>query len=208
MSAARALRHGTLAACVALLAGCAALAPPRAAAPNVYVLDALPRSGPELHPSGRLVLAVSPPRAQPGFDSAEMVYVQRPYELEHFAKNRWAEAPARMLEPLLVQALARSGGFAAVLPSPSAVPAELRLDTELVRLQQDFRTRPSRVELTLRAQLIDVRDGRVLGARRFDEVERASSDDPYGGVVAANRAVRKLLAQLAAFCVRAAHGVR
>lgn len=200
-------RRAALAACLVLLAGCAALQPTRAGAPNVYVLDALPRPNPGHHASGPLVLAVSPPRAQPGFDSAEMVYVQRRYELEHFARNRWAEAPARMLAPLLVQALERSGGFAAVVSSPGAVPADLRLDTELVRLQQDFRTRPSRVELTLRAQLIDVRDGRVLGARRFDEVERASSDDPYGGVVAANRAVRKLLAQLAEFCVRAAHGM-
>ena len=85
--------------------------------------------------------------------------------------------------------------------------ASLRLDTELVRLQQDFGAPPSRVRLTVRAQLLDAEGRRVLAAAEFDETELAPSDDPYGGVLAANRALARLLARLAEFCAQAP-GVR
>lgn len=203
----RRLQRGAFLAATALLTGCATLRPPRVAAPVVYVLNALPPNNGVTHGRGRLVLAVSAPRAQAGFDTARMVYVRRRYEIEYFAKNRWVEPPAHMLAPLLVQALEQTGDFAAVVSWPSAVPTNLRLDTELTELQQDFRTHPSRVELGLRAQLTDLHDGRVLATRRFLEVEPAPSDNPYGGVVAANRAARRLLAQLVQFCARAAQAL-
>jgi cholesterol transport system auxiliary component len=56
------------------------------------------------------------------------------------------------------------------------------------------------VRFTLRAQLIDVDARRVLASAEFDETEAAPSDDPYGGVLAANRALGRLLERLAAFC--------
>jgi len=100
-----------------------------------------------------------------------------------------------------VQAMEQTGGFRAVVRTPGAVPADVRLDTELIRLQHDFVSRPSRVQLTLRAQLIDVRGQRVLAVKRFDESENAASDNAYGGVTAANRVLQGMLDQLADFCV-------
>jgi cholesterol transport system auxiliary component len=186
-------------AAVALLAACAALQPPEAEQASTYVLEAPPAAGAP-RPRGDLVLEVSAPRARPGFDTPQMAYTQRANALEYFARNRWADAPARMLAPLLAQALDQSGGFRAVVQPPSLATANLRLETELVRLQQEFSARPSRVRFTLRAQLIDVDARRVLASAEFDETEAAPSDDPYGGVLAANRALGRLLERLAAFC--------
>jgi cholesterol transport system auxiliary component len=70
----------------------------------------------------------------------------------------------------------------------------------LIRLQQEFTTQPSRVQLTLRAQLYDVRNRKLLAVREFDAAENATSDDAYGGVIAANRALERVLGQLADFC--------
>jgi cholesterol transport system auxiliary component len=186
-------------AAVALLAACAALQPPEADHASTYVLEALPAAGAP-RSTRDLVLEVAAPRARPGFDTPQMAYTQRANALEYFARNRWADAPARMLAPLLAQALDQSGGFRAVVQPPSLATANLRLETELVRLQQEFSARPSRVRFTLRAQLIDVDARRVLASAEFDETEVAPSDDPYGGVLAANRALGRLLERLAAFC--------
>ena len=188
-----------------LIGGCAALQPPRVESPTLYLLDAqlaaaVPRS------QRGLVLAVEAPRARPGFATPQMAYVRQPPKLDYYAKNRWVDTPSRMLAPLLAQALAQSGSFHAVVQTPSLVAADLRLDTELIRLQQDFATEPSRVQLTLRAQLIDVKTNKVLAAKEFDEVEPAPSDDAYGGAVAANRALQRLLDQLSDFCVAASGG--
>ena len=189
-------------AAVALLAACAAIQAPEGEQARTYVLEAGPGAGAP-SPKRDLVLEVSVPSARPGFDTPQMAYTRRANELEYFAKNRWADTPARMLAPLLAQALAQSGGFRAVVQAPSLAAANLRLDTELVRLQQDFGAKPSRIQLTVRAQLIDVDARRVLASAEFDETEAAPSDDPYGGVTAANRALARLLERLAAFCAEA-----
>jgi cholesterol transport system auxiliary component len=197
------MRRGTVGfIAAALLGACAAVQPPEADHASTYVLEAMPAAGAP-RPKGDLVLEVSMPRARPGFDTPLMAYTQRANALEYFAKNRWADTPARMLAPLIVQALDHSGGFRAVVQAPSLATAELRLDTELVRLQQDFSARPSRVQLALRAQLIDVDGRRVLASTEFEETEVAPSDDPYGGVIAANRALGRLLERLAKFCAEA-----
>lgn len=194
-----------LIASAALLAGCSALQPPQTESQNIYVLEATPIST-ATRVRRDLVLAVSMPRAASGFDTPQMVYVRQPYALNYFVANRWADEPSRLLGPVLVQALDRAGGFRAVVPVPGAVPADIRLDTELIRLQQDFATRPSRIQLTLRAQLIDAREQRVLATRLFDEAEDAPSDDAYGGVTAANRALQRLLEKLADFCAAESGG--
>jgi cholesterol transport system auxiliary component len=187
-----------------LLAGCG-LQPPRVETPTLYLLDAHP-AGAMPPPQRGPVLAVDPPRAWPGFATPQMAYARQPHKLDYYAKNRWVDTPSRMLAPLLAQALAQSGGFRAVVQTPSSVAADLRLDTELIRLQQDFATQPSRVQLTLRAQLIDVNANKILAAKEFDEVEPAPSDDAYGGAIAANRALQRLLGQLNDFCAAAAGG--
>lgn len=106
-----------------------------------------------------------------------------------------------MLEPLLLQALRQTESFRSIVQIAGAVPADVILEIELIRLQQNFEVRPSRVQLTLQAQLIDVRGKRVLAVKQFDESENASSDDAYGGVTAANRLVPRVLVQLAEFCI-------
>lgn len=145
-------------------------------------------------------LAVAQPTAAPGFQTPRMVYVKRAHELQAFARSEWVDTPARMLAPLLVRALERSGVFEAVTGAGSGAAAQLRLETELVRLQHEFTDRPSRVRLTLRVQLSDVRSRRVLGVREIEVVEEAPSEDPYGGVVAANGAVQIALEAVGAFC--------
>ncbi len=128
------------------------------------------------------------------------------HKLEYFAHSEWVDPPARMLAPLLVAALTRSGAFRAVVLTPSAAAGDLRLDTEIIRLQHEFQTRPSRVRFTLRAYLVEENTRRVLAWREFEAADSAASDDPYGGIVAANRAVQTVLAELAAFCAEAARG--
>jgi cholesterol transport system auxiliary component len=185
-----------------LLSACSGLSAQNVASPNIYVLEA----GPAIQAAQvkrDLVLAVSVPRALPGFDTPQIAYVQQPYELNYFVTSRWAGTPARMLEPLIAQAIVQTGSFRAVVQTSGAITADVRLDTELVRLQQDFKTRPSRVQLTLRAQLIDMRGKRLLAEQQFDEVENTASEDAYGGVTATNRLLQRVLGKLAGFCVDA-----
>jgi cholesterol transport system auxiliary component len=181
-----------------LLGGCSVFQPVKSASITSYALEA--QFDGTTNGAGDMTLLVSTPNAHPGFDSTRMVYIKRPHEIDYFAQNKWVDSPARMLAPLLLKALESSAKYRAVVTSRSSVMADLRLDTEIIRLQHEFINKPSQVRITLRAQLIDLQGKRVLATREFDVTEAAASDDPYGGVIAANRAVKTMLLQTAEFC--------
>ena len=142
------------------------------------------------------VVQLSPPQAEPGFETPRMVYLKRPYELEYFAANQWADTPANMVAPLLAQSLSQSGIWRDVVLLPSLVSGDYRLDVYGFALQQEFFQQPSRVRVTARAQLVDLKQATIVGMQRFETIEPAPSENAYGGVVAANRAVAVLLDQI------------
>ena len=187
-------------ACVGCVAACTALQPPPAEPESIFVLE--DRSdGDSPHPKTGPVIEVTLPRARAGFDTDQMVYTRRTDQIEYFSRNRWADTPARMLAPALAHAIERSGAFRAVVRDPNAVHTDLRLDTELVRLQQNFNTHPSRIEIEVRVLLAGSTPPDTLAMARFEESEEATSDDPYAGVEAANRALSRLVRRVAEFCV-------
>ena len=181
-------------------AGCGSLLPKPEPTPAFFALDGLPAPRAAAPSATGLTLVVNQPQAVPGFDGQHIVYLRQDHQLEHFAHSVWVDTPARMLAPLIADAVTRGDTIrVAVLPTGTAA-ADLRLDTQIVRLQQDFSQRPSQVRFTLRATLLDDATRHVLATREFDASVAAPSDDPYGGVVAANQAVQAVLQALVAFC--------
>ena len=193
---------------LAALGACSALQPSATPATTYYALSNTSQPAPVVDkalpapaPTAARVptLLINPPHAAAGFDSPRIIYLREPHKLEYFALSQWVEPPARMLGPLLAAAIEKTGAFRAVVLMPGAAAGELRLDTDIIRLQHEFLTSPSQVRLTLRATLVDDKTRRVLAWQEFDAVEPASSEDAYGGVLAANRAVQKVVNQLASF---------
>jgi cholesterol transport system auxiliary component len=210
----RTFRGRWVATCVALsvLSGCSSLLPTPATAPSLFTLDdgssafvanaSKPAPGATAKtPDGTLI--INTPKAAAGYATSHIVYARRTHEIEYFAFSQWVDSPAQMLTPLIVRAVERTGAFQAVLASPTAASGRFRLDTEIIRLQQDFSAPPSRVRLTLRAVLIDTTTKAVVARREFDASVTSSSEDTYGGVVAAQAVTQRLLTELAGFCAEA-----
>ncbi|NNF95957.1 MAG: hypothetical protein HKM94_03395 [Halobacteria archaeon] len=167
--------------------------------PKVYLLQWEHTDGDkpavQLKPSCPTLL-LSSPRAAPGYAGARMAYMEEPHRIDYFAKHRWADSPARMLEPNLMHALEASGLFQAVVRAPTSARFDLRLDTEVLRLVQVFEPTESRVEVAVRISLLDTRQQRVLVSDVLEVTEPAAERTPYSGVIAANRAVDRLLEEL------------
>jgi cholesterol transport system auxiliary component len=145
------------------------------------------------------ILFVGVPQAEPGYDTTKMVYVKRPYEVESYAVNQWAEQPTRMFGALLMQSLEATGSWRAVVPWPSAIHGDFRLDSYGFAIHQDFTQDPSVARVRVRVQLVNVKESKILGTRSFERVEPAPTQDAYGGVIAANRAVAALLEDIASW---------
>ncbi|STX52507.1 ABC transporter auxiliary component [Legionella busanensis] len=146
-------------------------------------------------------ILVAQPEALAGYDSQDMRYVSKPFELSTYAHNAWVDTPADMLLPLILQSLQRSGYFAVVTSAPITENTDYRLDTQLIELEQNFLTKPSRIDLTVKVVLTHVPDNRVVASEIISEHVTCLSDTPYGGVVAANQATKLFTAQLTDFVV-------
>lgn len=186
---------------LAVLSACAPLLGRSQQPPDLHMLELGPASLPAAAAAATgVLLVVNMPWAAPGYDTAAMAYQRQAGQLEYFAFHRWADAPARMLQPLLVQALDRTGAFKAVIQAPSPLRGDLVLASELLKLRQFFAEQGgSSVELGLRVQLRA--QDTVLATRVFEKSMPTPTDDPQGGVLAANQLLEKLLPEIAAFCM-------
>lgn len=147
-------------------------------------------------------LLVMPTQVSPALNDKEMIYITKQHRISHFSKNEWVAPPAKMLTALITKALQDNGYFYAVITAPFTGSIDLRLYTHLYQLQQVFLQKPSVVHLSLAAQLVNAHTGKVIATKQFQLVEPAPQDNPYGGVLAANNAVHKLLRQLVDFSAR------
>lgn len=180
--------------------GCSLLPKPDPVASDRYLLEYPASAG--LSPAvDAPLLLVTVPRANGGFDTVQMAYRQQIYGVRYFSHSRWVDTPARMLAPLIAETLQGTGRLQAVYRTPGSVAADLHLEMELIRFYQDFTRHPSEMRITLRAWLIDLQRHQPLATQQFDISVPADSEDAYGGVVAANVAVQRLLDGLASFCL-------
>jgi len=167
--------------------------PANATAPKSYLLDIPFESLSTSNPQGK-VLLVSMPQAAAGYDTVGLMYIRTPYVLEYYTESKWIDTPAQMLLPLLVHSLEATGYFNAVLSAnAAAVSGELRLDTEIIRLYQDFQIEPSQVHLVLRAQLLNMVTRQVIATHVFEVKEFSPSQNAEGNVVATNQAITNVL---------------
>lgn len=183
----------------AMLSGCFGpvktphMQPYTLSAPNVFKQT-------QKYDNGKTIL-IAVPEASPGFDKDDMIYTKKPFSLEKYTKHRWTAAPAEMLSPLLIKTIQNSGCFAgAVAPSYSSSP-DLTLNSHLYVLQQEFsgnNLNYSEVRMIMDVTIINATTNEPVAYRSFECVIPAAPN-PYGGVVAANKATAEILRQITEF---------
>jgi cholesterol transport system auxiliary component len=156
--------------------------------------DALPER--KMHPA---TLLVFPPETSPLYDTVQMAYTIRTYQIAYFSRTEWGERPPRMIHPLLVQTLQKAGYFSTVVTPPFMGRYTHALRTEILALQQDFTSEPAMLRLALRVQLVAQAGNRVIATKEIDVREPIREKTPHGGAVAANDATAKALKEVADF---------
>lgn len=147
-------------------------------------------------------ILVTMPEAVAGYQTEQMLYMKKPFELSPFANNAWVDQPANILFPLIVQSLQSSGYFYAVASSPHAESTDYRLDTQLIALEQNFLKNPSVLDLVVKIVLTNVGENRVVASKVISQHIPCTMSSPYGGVLAANVAAINFTAATTSFVVR------
>ncbi len=184
------------------LAGCGLSTPVNLPEMHVYNLSAVkPTINAQQHRSNKTLL-VSLPIPDPGFESNKMIYEPLPFSLRGYASHQWAAPPAQMVLPMLAQSIINQGYYKAVVTTPFTGMTNYRLDTRVISFTQDFTQPTSREHVVLQETLINSATSEVVASRQFSVYVPAPQNNPYSGVVAANRAVAVLGNEIAGWAVK------
>jgi len=182
---------------VFLMSGCTVKLP----ITNQYKLSAYSTQSLSRHFTRQSIL-ISPPEAVAGYQTSQMLYTNKPFEIAPFAHSGWLNPPADMLLPLIAQSIQRTEYFYAVASTTNYEHTDFRLDTQLMELQQNFLVKPSQVDFITKIVLTRVSDNQVIASQLMSYHLPCPSDTPYGGVIAANQAVKLFTADVSSFIVK------
>lgn len=146
-----------------------------------------------------LSLRVSATASAPGYGTTRMAYTTQPPRLDYFAYHEWADLPARMFAVMMETRLDASRLLGTVVTGSSDIRTDLRLDSELKSLRQDFTGGDSTLALEIKVSLVDVSRRSLLYTKTFSYTEATDGSGPEAGARAANRAADRFLAELTVF---------
>jgi len=154
-----------------------------------------------LNPAGPNLL-IYPLKANNLYNTVRIAYSTNAFEVSYYAQNEWADTPARLLFPLVIANMENTNLFSAVVSTGSSAISDLALDAELLTLIQKYQESSSKIILSVRIQLVDLRKRSIIGSETLTIEETAPSNDPYGAVVATNVAAGKLMEQMRNFVLQ------
>jgi cholesterol transport system auxiliary component len=149
-------------------------APARADAPTLLVLDTTAGSF---------------------YDTDQLVFSRSAGTRGQYQFARWTERPGKRFAKLMRARLDRHGAWQ-VSDSGGYVRGDLLLDTELVEFYHDATRDPGQIRLLLRAELLDLRQRKLLGRRVFEQQAPLASYDAKSAAEASSVAVGRALDDL------------
>jgi len=187
----------------AVLAGCALATIGPADPLLTYDLVSYPAaSAREVRRAGGMQVVVNEPAALRSLAGDRIAVRPSASEIRYFGKVTWSDQLPRLVQARLIEALGRSGRFAAVASSRERLEADVAIATEIRAFQIELRQRQPVARVDLYVRVIDQRRARVIAGRGFSEETPARNDDAVSGVEALNAAMRSVLPRVAAWAGR------
>jgi len=132
------------------------------------------------------------------YDSDQLVFSRSAGTRGQYQFARWTERPGRRFAELLRARLDQLGRYR-VAPTGGVVRGDLMLDTRLVEFYHDATSEPGQVRLELRAELVDLKQRRLLGRHTFEQKVPLTTYDAAGAAQASSQAVSRVLDDLSAW---------
>ncbi len=177
------------AAIVLLLAGCGAARPIK-----FYSLDP-----PEVSAAPQrtdVTLLIAHFHAPTLYRDTRIAYRTGANEMGLYDEHRWVEAPALMVEEMVLQYLRRSGGYKSVQNISSSAQGDYIVQGRIERFEQ-VEGKPLSARVWLRLSLYDPKAGATVWAGSYERDEPASGDDFSSIVAALDKNLQQGVIQLA-----------
>jgi cholesterol transport system auxiliary component len=183
-----------------LLGGCVNFGePPNTPAMVYYVLnDPAPAVAARPMPPDVPTLLVLDTTTGSFYDTDQLVFSNSAGTRGQYQFARWTERPGKRFADLMRTRLERQGVWH-VSAAGGYVRGDVLLDTELVEFYHDASSKPGTLHLELRAELVDMKQRKLLGRRVFEQQVPLSSFDAAGAAQASSQAVSRVLDELGAW---------
>jgi cholesterol transport system auxiliary component len=181
-----------------IVSSCSLFSPINVKQSNQYVLNKLPNLPPQSR--HRTTILIAPPMTRPIYNTTQMIYTDKQYQVKYYVKNEWAETPSQMLKLLLVQSLQKTHYFRSVVTLPYSGEYDYVLNTTILDFQQDFTAEQPMMKILVDVKLVRASNNRLIASTHFSLAAPMSHASPYAGVIASNQAVAVLLNRIALFC--------
>jgi ABC-type uncharacterized transport system auxiliary subunit len=184
---------------LALLSGCVSVLPE----PEIpSALIALPPERAQA-PSDplRADVAVYPPDASRAFAGVNIA-VRAGQEMVYLADVRWADAPARLLQGAVVDALSQAGGEGRAAPAELGANVDYDVRWRIIELSASRETGPVKAEVEV--SLLDSRTRRMVAQEMFEAEGSPASRTPRDRAAALALTAQSVANQVAAFVAKSA----
>lgn len=197
--------------CLLLLAGCAGLLPK--SEPQQVFAPRLVTQAVDNWPKVTWQLQVGKPTANRMLDSARIVVLPTPGEMQFYGGSSWSDSAPEWLHVLIVHAFEDSGSIVGVGRQASGMRGDYLLLLDLRALQAEYHNAagPPVGVFELGAKLVHPASNRVLASRRFRGESAAASTSVADAVAAIEQAVASQIEPLLRWTLETgeanAHGV-
>jgi ABC-type uncharacterized transport system auxiliary subunit len=177
------------AACAVLLAGCGAARPI-----NYYSLDA-----PAVTPAAERLdvsLLIGSVGAPILYRDTRIVYRTGPNQLGLYDEHRWAEAPAQMVQEMLLQTLRRSRRYRSVQLVASNAQGDYVVRGRVERFEE-VEGKPMNARIWLHLSLYDPKTGSTVWTQSYQQDQEVSGSDVASVAAAMNQNLQHGIQELA-----------
>jgi ABC-type uncharacterized transport system auxiliary subunit len=178
------------AACAVLLAGCGAAHPIK-----YYSLDP-----PAITPAPQRLdvsLLIGHLGAPLAYRDTRIVYRTGPNEVGLYEEHRWVEAPAIMVEEMLLQGLRKSGRYSSVQLLSSNARGDYVLRGRVERFEQ-LEGNPLSTRVWLHLSLYDPKEGLTVWTQNYEQDEPVTGNDLSSVVAALDHNLQRGIQELTA----------
>ncbi|MFZ1109684.1 MAG: ABC-type transport auxiliary lipoprotein family protein [Rhodomicrobium sp.] len=144
-------------------------------------------------------LAINPPVAVKTIDTEEILVKGANGRVAYFTGVAWGDRLPRLFQARLVEALANSGAFKAILTNQDRVQGDMSLGIEIRDFQVETSAAGAEAVVDVYVKLIDERNNAVVTTKRFQARAPAAGNDPGAGIQALNGAFREVAAAIVAW---------
>lgn len=129
------------------------------------------------------------------YDTDQLIFSRSAGTRGQYQFARWTERPGKRFADLMRTRLDSQGAWH-VSAAGGYVRGDLLLDTELVEFYHDAASEPGQVRLALRAELVDLKQRKLLGRHMFEQEVALTRYDAAGAAEASSLAVSRALDEL------------